>query len=190
MRSVPSMRACVALLATLACGLAAGCVSPARSVQLAPVASLNLEQALAGLAPTVDRAEAARCAELAFATSLRLAQEYRAVSPALLQNVLVNSHLRPRGLCFQWADDLAAALTEPGFKTLRIRRVVAFLGKAREHSAIVVTAHDQPFEQGILLDAWRQSGLLFWCPIKEDRHPWIEVELIPQAVPPEPSRSN
>jgi hypothetical protein len=31
-----------------------------------------------------------------------------------------------------------------------------------------VTARNQPFVDGILLDAWRRGGRLFWCPVNKD----------------------
>ncbi|HOC52079.1 MAG TPA: hypothetical protein PKI07_13410, partial [Verrucomicrobiota bacterium] len=48
----------------------------------------------------------------------------------------------------------------------------------REHSSVVLTAPGQPFEQGIVLDAWRRSGRLYWSGVKEDKYPWIEGRLI------------
>jgi hypothetical protein len=33
---------------------------------------------------------------------------------------------------------------------------------------LVVTARNQRFEDGILLDGWRRAGRLFWCPVKKD----------------------
>jgi hypothetical protein len=37
-----------------------------------------------------------------------------------------------------------------------------------------VTARNQPFKDGIILDGWRRAGRLFWCPvIKDDEY---EVE--------------
>jgi len=33
---------------------------------------------------------------------------------------------------------------------------------------LVVTARNQPFEDGIVLDGWRKAGRLFWCHVKED----------------------
>src|SRR5437899_9510127 len=35
-------------------------------------------------------------------------------------------------------------------------------------SCLVVTAHNQPFEDGIVLDGWRNAGRLFWCALKKD----------------------
>ncbi len=40
------------------------------------------------------------------------------------------------------------------------------------HSSVIVTAKGQPFREGIVLDPWRNSGMLFWAPVKEDRYPW------------------
>jgi hypothetical protein len=31
-----------------------------------------------------------------------------------------------------------------------------------------VTAHNQPFEEGIIIDGWRRAGRLFWCKVKKD----------------------
>jgi hypothetical protein len=37
-----------------------------------------------------------------------------------------------------------------------------------ESNCLVVTARNQPFQDGIVLDAWRKGGRLFWCPLKKD----------------------
>jgi hypothetical protein len=34
----------------------------------------------------------------------------------------------------------------------------------------VVTAKGQPFEEGIVLDAWRRSGKLYWALVKKDKY--------------------
>src|SRR5439155_443553 len=34
--------------------------------------------------------------------------------------------------------------------------------------ALVVTARNQPFDQGIIIDGWRRAGRLFWCQVKRD----------------------
>jgi hypothetical protein len=31
-----------------------------------------------------------------------------------------------------------------------------------------VTARNQPFQDGIILDGWRRAGRLFWCPVVKD----------------------
>ena len=157
----------------------AGCAS------LRPEASpaANLAGRLEALGPTVAPAEATLAAETACSYSVELAQEYRVVRPAILHNILVNLGLRKRGLCFQWADDLSAKLQSLDLRTLQIHRGVARLETRREHSSVVLTASGQPFDQGIVLDAWRHSGRLYWGNVKQDHYPWIEVEVIPDREP-------
>jgi len=44
----------------------------------------------------------------------------------------------------------------------------AYAGTLDENNGLVVTARNQPFENGIVLDGWRSAGRLFWSPLKED----------------------
>lgn len=161
--------------------LLAGCASPGRPGQ----PPSDLEVRLRGLSPTVAPAEARLTAETACAYSLQLAKEYRVVRPAIFHNVLVNLGIRKRGLCFQWADDLSAKLQTLHLETLEIRRGVARLDTRREHSSVVLTAVNQPFEQGIVLDAWRHSGRLVWAGVKTDKYPWMQVDVLPEADAPQ-----
>lgn len=157
----------------------AGCASPKPTGQPAP----NLTQRLQTLSPTIAPAEATLAADTACSYALELAKEYRVVRPAIFHNVLVNLGLRQRGLCFQWADDLSAKLLSLHLRTLLVRRGAARLDTRREHSSVVLTALGQPFEDGIVLDAWRHSGRLYWGGVKTDKYPWIEVEVIPDGDP-------
>lgn len=113
-------------------------------------------------------------ADCAYLTSRQLARDYRVVGPPLFHNFLVNIGVRQRGLCFQWARDLFAKLQQIPLRTLELRWGAARAGTWREHNCVVVTAKGQPFETGIVLDAWRHSGRLFWSPVKTDHYPWIE----------------
>ncbi len=121
--------------------------------------------------------------------SLDLARQYRVVRPAIFHNVLVNLGVRKRGLCFQWADDLTAKLQSLNLRTLQLHRGVARLDTRREHSSVVLTSPGQPFDEGVVLDAWRHSGRIFWGDVKRDHYPWKEVELAAEAGPPPPSQT-
>jgi hypothetical protein len=158
----------------------AGCVAP----HSAGSPAADLAARLEGLRPTVAPAEAALAARTAYFYSAELAREYRVVRPAILHNVLVNLGLRKRGLCFQWADDLSAKLQSLQLHTLQLHRGVARLETRREHSSVVLTAPGQPFDEGIVLDAWRHSGRLYWDPVKGDKYPWIEVEVVAESAAP------
>ena len=144
----------------------------------------DLARRLRELSPSVEEAEANRAAEIACSYSLQLARQYRVVRPAIFHNVLVNLGIRQRGLCFQWADDLSAKLDTLKLHSLVLHRGVARLDTRREHSSVVLTSPGQDFYQGIVLDAWRHSGHLVWAGVKEDKYPWIEVEVLPDDEPP------
>lgn len=129
---------------------------------------------IAALGPKVRSDEAQRVAKCAYATAQRLRCNYGAVWPPSFHNFLVNTGLRKRGLCFQWAEDLLAQLDELRVTTLELHWAEAYVGSWKEHNCVVVTAKDQPFRDGILLDCWRHSGRLFWSAVATDNYPWIE----------------
>jgi hypothetical protein len=151
----------------------------------------ELAAALQQLHHAVSAEEATLAAETAFTHSLTLARNYRTVRPALVQNVLVNAGLKQRGLCFHWAEDLSARLEALNLRTLEVHRGVARLETRREHSSVVLTARSQPFPEGIVLDAWRHSGRLYWNYVTADKYPWIRVEVIPEwEVEHDPKKYN
>ena len=101
-----------------------------------------------------------------------LAEAYEAVRPAWFHNTLVNAGMRERGLCYHWAEDLERHLASLQLQWFVIHRCVARRGTPREHNAVVLTAHGQPFRKGLVLDAWRKSGQLVWFRVEDDRYPW------------------
>lgn len=135
-----------------------------------------LTRDLLALGPGVTESEAERFARTAITSARRLAVEYRAVRPAWVQNILVNWGLKPRGLCYQWAEDLERELAALPHRQLAIRPVVARQGTSREHNALVVYLVNRPPESGLILDAWRDGGRLHWGPLHADKYPWQLAE--------------
>ncbi len=159
-------------LALIGILLIAGCaVSPVNPRWMQPQ-SAALRDQLLQLDRRVDAAEAARLANAAVQQSAALADRYRAVRPAWFQNILVNGGLRERGLCYQWANDLYPRLHELGLKSLELHLAVARMDTPHEHNCIVVTARRQAFAQGVVLDAWRHSGRLWFGGVATDKYPW------------------
>ena len=134
----------------------------------------SLARELMQLSPSVRPAEALRIAQSAEATSRTLARRYRVVGPPLFHNFLVNTGFRQRGLCFQWAEDLLAQLQTVKRESLELHWGVARAGTWREHNCVVVVAEGRPFRSGIVLDAWRHAGHLYWAPVALDHYPWLE----------------
>jgi hypothetical protein len=128
----------------------------------------DLGKALAALAPDVDPGEAELLSMTAHTTSRSLAREYRIVLNPEFQNFLINIGLRQRGYCAHFARDIGTRLKTLKLKTLVLRWGAAFAGTSGEDNCLVVTARNQPFQDGILLDGWRRAGRLFWSAVKKD----------------------
>lgn len=122
----------------------------------------------------VDPNEAERLASTAIRYSNQMAEQYDLIKPVELNNVLISAGVKRRGLCYQLAEDLLAELRTLHVKTLTLQRCVAWKGDLwNEHNCVVVTAVGQPFEEGIVLDAWRNAGNLRWAPVRLDHYPWV-----------------
>ena len=113
--------------------------------------------------------ESHKLAHLAITQSRALANRYHLVSPPLYHNFLVNSGLRKRGLCFHFVKDLMKEINKRGFRSFDFRWGRANGDKLNEHNVIVVLGNkEKEFNNGVVLDAWRKSGELFFCKVKED----------------------
>ena len=128
----------------------------------------KLRDALVALAPDVDPGEAELVSVKAHTASRSLAREYGLVWFSGFQNLLIHMGKRQRGYCGHYTRDIGERLKELRLKTLVLHWGAAYAGTPAENNGLVVTARNQPFEEGIVMDGWRNSGELFWCPLKED----------------------
>ena len=128
----------------------------------------DLSKALAALAPDVDPSEAELVSVTAHTTARSLAREYRVVLNPEFTVFLVNIGLRQRGWCGHWTRDIGARLKELKLKTLVLHWGAAYAGTSSENNCLVVTARNQPFQDGIIIDGWRRAGRLFWCAVRKD----------------------
>jgi hypothetical protein len=147
----------------------------------------KLRDALVALAPDVDPSEAELVSVTAHTTSRSLAREYRLVWCAGVQNILINTGRRQRGFCGHYTRDIGERLRELKVKTLVLHWGAAFAGTMDENNGLVVTAINQPFENGILMDGWRNGGRLFWCALKEDSA--YDLRLHPPRKPEPPGHA-
>jgi len=115
---------------------------------------VDLGNALVALSPrTVDPREAALLSETAHHMSRQCARVYG---------------VKKRGICADYGHDIGAKLKELRFQTLVLHWGAAWPKESDENNALVVTARNQPFIDGIVLDGWRRGGRLFWCAVKDD----------------------
>lgn len=161
-----------------------------------------LTAALVKLSPSVSPDEARRVTFTAYTAGRQLAAEWRMVWPATMQSFLIHIGARKAGHCFHYANELLLRLDALKLRTLELHWAECNPREFDEHNVIAVTARGQPFQQGILLDNWRNCGRLVWGPVKGDapyrwnenkdelsrrlQHPRHYSRIIPR---PEPERS-
>lgn len=130
----------------------------------------ELSTAIQALGPGVDPEEADRAARIAYEYTAQLAQEYQITDSALVHNSKVNLGLKPRGLCYHWANDIMARLEQENFTTLQMHGAIANANNPfrLEHSTAVISRRGDTHFEGIVLDSWRNAGVLHWAPTLED----------------------
>ncbi|KIC40018.1 hypothetical protein RA27_16995 [Ruegeria sp. ANG-R] len=179
------MKLIIAILAT--CLTLAGCA-------MAPTGGPNdvdrLAQAIQNLDPGVDPTEARRAAEISYSYANQLKRDWGVNDPAIIHNAKVINGFREKGLCNDWAQAMTTRLKQENFQTLDLHWATSPPTAFRiiHHSALISAKGDSMYD-GIILDPWRNSGALFWAPVREDtRYNWrprldVREELISGANP-------
>lgn len=122
----------------------------------------QVTKALMTLGPNIDPTEAALLAHEAVNYPKVLANQYNLVEPAYFQNILVNYGYRENGLCWQWTRDMAKHIQARKWKSFDFFHATANRRRYNEHNSLVVTAKGKGVREGMLLDPWRDSGILYW----------------------------
>ena len=144
---------------------------------------------LQDLNATIEKKEARYLAQKVVLYSARLSKKYELASPPLWHNTLVNVGIKKRGLCYHWAEDLLADLHKKTYHSLTLHYIGANIGNYFEHNALAVSAKGMSFKNSLILDAWRNSGELFFINIKEDKkYKWKSREDIYQMMFPHLNR--
>lgn len=138
----------------------------------------NLSKALAALAPDVDPSEAELASITVHTTARSLAKQYHIVLNPEFQCFLINIGLRKRGYCGHWARDIGERLKDLKLKTLVLHWGAYKPGTTGESNCVIITAQNQPFQDGIVIDGWRRAGRLYWAKVmKDDEYQWTEDPL-------------
>jgi len=136
----------------------------------------DLTHALIALGKNIDVVEARDVAHDAVIYPLILANQWKLVSPPKYHNALVNTGRRPRGLCYQWTEDMTALMRKKNLRSFDLHHGVVFRHGKDEHNTLIISAKGDALEKGIVLDPWRFSGVLYWSNVLEDKahqeHPW------------------
>jgi hypothetical protein len=158
--------------------LLAACAAPQTDKMVDPATEVfRLETAILAMGPGIDPEEAARAARIAYDYTAVLKEQYEITDPPLIHNMKVNAGLRPRGLCWHWAEDIENRLNAEEFRTLEVHRAIANADTAFliDHSTAIIGRKGDAWDDGIVLDPWRYGGTLFWDEVTDDtRYPWVE----------------
>ena len=160
------------VLSVLAITMLGACSAPPPSDDQ-QVQKLAVE--IRSLGPDIDPEEAQRAARIAYDYTAQLAQEYQITDPPLIHNAKVNKGLRPRGLCWHWAEDIERRLKQEEFQTLALHRAIANADNPFriDHSTAIISRRGETMYDGVILDPWRYGGVLFWSPTLADtRYEW------------------
>ncbi len=179
------MKFIISFLAT--CMVLAGCA-------VAPVTDSGdvdqLAQAIQQLDSKVDPDEARRAAEISYSYSSQLKQDWNVTDPAIIHNAKIINGFREKGLCNDWAQAMTTRLKQENFRTLDLHWATSPPTAFRiiHHSALISAKGDAMYD-GIILDPWRNSGVLHWAPLSEDtKYNWrprldVRKELLSDANP-------
>lgn len=145
----------------------------------------KLAEGIIALGPNVDPEEALRAARVSFNHTRDLAIAYQIVDGPMVHNTKVNMGIKPRGLCWHWAEDMENRLKAEQFETLVIHRAIANANNIRiEHSTAVISQRGDDMYKGMIVDPWRLGGTLtFNRTVADPDYDWL-----PQAVVHEQKR--
>jgi hypothetical protein len=141
----------------------------------------RLAQAIRQMDARIDPAEAGRAARIAYEHTHALALAYGIEDAPLIHNAKVNRGEKSRGLCWHWAEDMEKRLEAENFRTLDMHRAIANADSRIliDHSTAVISAKGAPMQDGMVLDPWREGGVLFWKTVAEDtRYDWVERSVV------------
>jgi hypothetical protein len=154
--------------------VALACASAAPKAPAPDAARLaDLAAALTGLSASVEPSEARSLAQRTLAATAALVARYHPIDPPQMGNLAFHLGLRERALCCHWVEDLFRALDPLPLASLELHWGVAHHGSAlREHSSVIAVPAGGALHDGLVLDAWRHSGRLYWVRVAKDRYPW------------------
>lgn len=106
-------------------------------------------------------------------TTRKLADEFRMIHSAVLNNVLVNIGAKEGGQCYQWVRGLLADLPAQPYQVFERTWGGAYLQRMMENNSVIFTIRGQDLKTGIVYDAWRAHGHPWWRKVSQDHYPWM-----------------
>ena len=131
---------------------------------------INLPAPVSGSEPIrLSDAEALALSQDIFSKTALLTKAFQVTSPPQYHNFLVNVGVKEKGLCHHWSDALYVYLNSKQYTQYEFHLLGANIGEYwKEHNVLVVVAKGQSWQDGVILDPWRDSGRLYFSTVKED----------------------
>ena len=162
---------CLTIFLFTACSIKHNDIKPNSINLTAKMQKLSI--LIQSLSKEIKKEEANSIAYESISYSKKLANDYNIIPPALFHNSLINMGLKEKGYCYHYANDLLKYLKTKKYKSFYLTKVVSQRGQYFEHTSIIITRDNIKFEDSIILDAWRNSGILFFSKVKNDeRYDW------------------
>ncbi len=99
----------------------------------------------------------------------KIKKEYNLTSYPNWNNFLINIGLKKRGLCWQLAYDLLNFL-KPKYKDIDYYIAGANINSYfKEHNVLVLTCKKCKFNDGLLIDLWRNGGEVYFSTLDDDK---------------------
>ncbi len=119
------------------------------------------------------QAEAFWLADTGFKAAAALGRFNDPVWICWMNNRLVNSSIRERGLCWHYENDMYRELRRRKLSFYRIGCCVRDQGEGSEHNCVYVTGKDMEWPHMVIFDAWKWNGRLKFMDEEETvRHAW------------------
>jgi hypothetical protein len=175
---LPAKRLLQAILAAFAISGMTSCVSMQPPSRIAWVDQSKVREvtnqlvALPG-AGEATRRDAEKIASVAVRESREQAARYEVAMPGWWHNMMVNSGIKERGLCWQWMEDIYPRLRALDTPSFNIVCGVRDAGTRREHHCVVAVPTGRPFDDGLVLDPWVKGGELVAFNVRGADRNWL-----------------
>ena len=135
----------------------------------------KLAHLLQSLDSNISYANARHLSQDIFMQTAVLTQKFQMTSPPQYHNFLVNVGLKDKGLCYHWSDALYAYFRQQNYPSFEFHLIASHRGEYwREHNALLVGIKSKKIEEGIVIDPWRHSGILYFSTLKDDtKYHWV-----------------
>ncbi len=120
------------------------------------------------------REEAAWLADTAYRASARIARDNSPLFIGWINNILVNSHVLNRGLCYHYQQDLYRELRRRPLHYFFLGLTIRDRGTGRSHSCVYVSEKNKRLKDALVLDPWKHCGHLIVIPPEDRENNWEE----------------